>query len=558
MSSNPPGVEPIPFDVIVIGAGMGGIYSVKKFRDQGLSVLGIEGAEDVGGVWFHNRYPGARVDIESIAYAYFFDPDLYKEWHWTERYAAQPDILAYLQHVADRYDLRRHIQLATWVTSAKWDAATHRYLVTTDRGDQYSTRFLVMATGQLSKARKPNFPGLDDFTGRWVQTSHWPSDPVELEGKRVAIIGTGSSGVQATSEIAKIASQLTVFQRTANYVIPAQNGPMDQEQHANIASDVKSYWDYLQGEAGGSYFPADAGLAANYGPEEQRRILDEHWAFGGHAFNRVFSDQGVNMETNTLVAEYVRNKIREIVKDPETANTLLPNTYPIGSKRIGVGTDYYETFNRDNVTLIDINKDPIERITATGVKTSTQELEFDVIVFALGFTAFTGSLDQANIQNENGKHLTEAWDRGASTYLGLMTGGFPNLFLLTGPGSPSVLANMIVANVQHVDYAADIIAFMDEHGYDTVQPTREAIDSWLAHVAEISEPLLRRQVDNYMVHVNKDDGSRIFQPYPAGYNAYVKRTTEIQQAGYPGFDFGSSEIGSRSNDGAVAIAGVAK
>ena len=524
------------YDVIVVGAGMGGLYAVKRFRDQGLSVLGIEGAPDVGGVWYHNSYPGARVDVESVAYSYQFDPELYREWKWKERYAAQPDLYAYFRHVADRYDLRKDFRFSTWVTGARWDATTHRYTVETDAGDEFEARFLVMASGQLSKARKPQFPGLDDFAGVWLQTSDWPKEPVDLEGKRVAVIGTGSSGVQAITTIAKVASQLVVFQRTPNYVIPAQNRPMDPERHARISADVPAYQRLLESLPGGAEFPLDVGPAGELTPEQQQQALEEHWAFGGHGMNRVFSDQGTNIESNEVVAEFIRNKVRETVDDPETAEKLVPNAYPMGTRRIGVADGYYETFNRDNVTLVDVNEDPIERITKDGIQTRSTHYPFDVIVFALGFTAFTGALDQAGIENEHGAHPTDNWKRGPRAYLGLMTAGFPNLFLLTGPGSPAVLTNMLSANVQHADYVAELIQYMGEHGYDTVETTTEAEDEWLAHVAEVSEKLIRRRVSNYMAHFN-DDGTQVFIPYPGGNQNYLRRIYDVRDAGYRGFVF---------------------
>jgi len=532
---------PVRFDAIVVGAGMGGLYAIKRLRDQGLSVLGLEGGTDVGGVWYHNSYPGARVDVESIAYSYHFDPELYREWVWKERYAAQPDLLAYLQHVADRYDLRRDIHFSTWMSAAHWNPDTHRYTVRTDTGELFESRFLIMATGQLSKARKPDFAGLDDFTGRWLLTSHWPKEEVDLRGKRVGVIGTGSSGVQVITQVSQVAAHLTVFQRTANYVIPAQNGPMDLELHSSIASDVPAYWDLLQTLPGGAKFLDDAGPAGLLSPEEQQSALEAHWAWGGHGMNRVFSDQNTDPAANELVSEFVRSKVRQLVKDPETAEKLVPTAYPIGTRRIGVGDGFYEAFNRDNVTLVDVNDERIERITATGVQTSKGHHDLDVIIFALGFDAFSGALDSADITNESGQHPTDNWKRGARAYLGLMTAGFPNMFLLTGPGSPAVLSNMIVSNVQHADYVAEMIAFMDENGYDSVDTTAEAEERWLAHVAELSEKLIRRKVPNYMAHYNADDDSYVFIPYPGGYNNYLQRVFAVRDAGYEGFVFSSTD-----------------
>ena len=530
------------YDAVVVGAGMGGLYAVKRLRDQGLSVLGLEGAPDVGGVWWHNRYPGARVDVESIAYCYFFDPELYREWRWTERYAAQPEIQAYLSHVADRYDIRSRFRFSTWLTEAVWDPQRERYDLRTDTGQRISTRFLVMATGQLSRARKPDFPGLDDFEGEWVQTSHWPDDPPVLAGKRVGIIGTGASGVQVIQTIAPEVAHLTVFQRTANYSIPAQNRPADDAKHAEISADVPGYWQKLQGLGGAAEMLGPAGKASDLTPEQQEEALEAHWQAGGHAMNLVFSDQGTNLESNTLVGDFVRRKVRERVKDPEKARILTPHEYPIGSRRIGVDIGYYETFNRDNVSLVDVKADPIQRITPTGIQTRDGHYELDVIIFSLGFNAFTGAIDQSGIRNELGESPIDRWKRGPRTYIGLMTSGFPNLFLLTAPGSPSVLSNMIVGNVQHADYVGDIIRHMEDHGYSTVTVSPEAEDEWRAVVDAAAAPLIRRQVENYMVHVN-EDGTRVFQPYPGGHHNYVAKVEEIKRDGFRGFDFGAGTEG---------------
>jgi len=518
---------------------MGGLYALKRLRDQGLTVLGLEGAPDVGGVWWHNRYPGARVDVESIAYCYFFDPELYKEWHWSERYAAQPEIQAYLSHVADRYDIRSQFRFSTWLTEAVWDPARERYDLITDAGDRVSARFLIMATGQLSRSRPITFPGLDEFEGEWMQTSHWPENPPELAGKRVGIIGTGASGVQVIQTIASEVGELTVFQRTANYSIPAQNHVTNESKHAEISADVPGYWQTLQGLGGAAQMPGPAGKAADLTPEQQQEALESHWEFGGHAMNLVFSDQLTDIDSNTLVGDFVRAKVREKVKDPEIAKILTPHEYPIGARRIGVDIGYYEVFNRDNVKLVDVKADPIERITRTGIQTKNGHYDLDVIIFSLGFNAFTGAIDQSGIRNELGETPTSRWKRGPRTYIGLMTAGFPNLFLLTAPGSPSVLANMIVGNVQHADYVGDIIQHMADNGFGTVSVSPEAEDEWREVVEAAAAPLIRRQVENYMVHVN-EDGTRIFQPYPGGYQNYVQKVEDIKRDGFRGFDFAGS------------------
>ncbi|WP_197410581.1 flavin-containing monooxygenase [Arthrobacter sp. EPSL27] len=540
MTNFQPGVEEsvkTHYDVIVVGAGMGGIYAVHRFRKDGLSVLGIEAAPEVGGVWYHNAYPGARVDVESYDYCYFFDQDLYSDWTWTERYAAQPEILRYLNYAADRLQVKPSILFNTWVNGSQWDPDTHRYVVTTDTGKTFTARYLVMATGNLSKPRKPDFAGIDEFKGEWHQSAHWPRTPVQIAGRRVAVIGTGSSGVQAATAIAKEASELYVFQRTANYSVPAHNREADQERHRRYSSKTETIWKELTESGGGIILPPVLGKAGDYTEEQQQQLLEERWAFGGQALLGLFADQGTDQAVNDIVSNFVRGKVRQMVKDPETAEKLMPTSYPIGVRRLCIDTGFYDIFNQENVTLVDVNADPITRITPTGIQAGDNHYEVDLIVFALGFEAFTGALDNANIRNEHGQQPSDLWKRGPRTYLGLMTAGFPNLFTLTGPLSPSVLANMNAANVQHVDFIADMISHMNERGLTRVEPTEEGQQAWMDHAASLAKPLLRLAHDNYMVHVNKDDGSRVFVPYSGGFNKYVDQCNEVVAAGYRGFAF---------------------
>ncbi|CAN5201550.1 NAD(P)/FAD-dependent oxidoreductase [soil metagenome] len=526
----------VEYDVVVVGAGAGGIFAVHEFKEAGLSVLGIEAASGVGGVWFHNRYPGARVDVESYFYC-FVDPLIYSQWRWSERYAAQPEILEYLNFAADAYRVKGNYKFSTRMTGAQWVPAENHYAISMSDGEKVTARFLVMATGQLSEARKPKFEGLDSFEGKWVQTSHWPEEPVEVSGKRIGVIGTGSSGVQVIPPLAKQAQHLHVFQRTANYSVPAQNAPIDENVFAEITTRTDEVWAELTSNPSGTRNLSGTELATELSAEEQQQRLEEHWAWGGHSMNSVFPDQGRDIRSNTLVAEFVRKKIRETVDEPTTAEKLVPTAYPIGSRRLCVDIGYYETYNRDNVTLIDVNAEPIEKITPKGIKTASSEIELDLIVFALGFDAFTGALDQANIRNETGEQPTDRWARGPRTYLGLMTAGFPNLFIVTGPGSPSVLANMILGNMQHVRFIRDAIVYMNEHGYSRIEPSITAEDEWGEHSAETSSRLLRLGVENYMVHVNTDDQSRVFIPYTGGLDKYVERMTQVAQNDYEGFVF---------------------
>ncbi len=527
------------YDVIVVGAGIGGLYALHRFSQQGLSVLGLEQASGVGGVWFHNRYPGARVDVESLDYCYYFSPELYREWTWTERYAAQPELLAYFNHVADRFDLRAKIQFETALVRAQWLPESSRYAVETSTGLRMTCRFLVMATGNLSAARTPDFPGLADFKGEWVQASHWPDRAVELAGRRIAVIGTGSTGVQLIPVLAEQARHLTVFQRSPNFSVPARNGPLEADKFAEATADVAGRRSaLLQTRAAISSSLGPASPFATYSAEERLERLERQWALGGQGMNRVFADQGIDQKVNDAVADFVRAKIRHVVKDPATAERLCPYDHPIGSRRLCVDTNYYQTYNRDNVTLVDIGADPIERITATGIQTATGRHDIDLIVFAIGFHAFRGALDQVEIRNEHGETPTTNWNRGPRTLLGLMPAGFKNLFLLTGPGSPSVLANMVLMNEEHVNFTAGLIAHMNAHGFDTVEPEPAAVAAWGGAVAEAASKLLRLGVKNYMVHVNQDDGSRVFMPYIGGLDRYVEICRENAAGGYQGFAFG--------------------
>jgi cation diffusion facilitator CzcD-associated flavoprotein CzcO len=523
-------------DIVVVGAGLGGIYAIHRFRELGFSVAGFEGGSGVGGVWYHNRYPGARVDVPGTHYCYFFDPELYRDWRWNDRYPAQTEILAYLNHVADRYEVRSHIRFNTWVIGARWNPEGNEYIVTTDTGLSITCRFLVMATGQLSRARPPAFPGLEDFRGEWVQTSHWPERPVETKGERIGLIGTGSSGAQAATGLAHEAGHLYIFQRTPHYSIPSQNAPMDESAYEAISQKVPEEWTAALNDRAGGGIMHGKNAAADFDEAGQLAQLEEHWAWGGQAMNSTFIDQGTNDETNQIVSNFVRNKIRQIVKDPVVAEKLIP-PYPIGTRRLAVAAGYYELFNQANVTLVDTKNDPIERIDETGINTQSAHYDLDLIVFAIGFTAFRGALDQANIRNEFDKQPSDNWTRGPQTYLGLMTYEFPNLFIVTGPGSPSVLANMFTDTVQHIDFIGGIIGHMRSSGLTRIEPTKAAQDAWGEHVQEVAKRLIRLREDQYMVHVNQDDKSRLFIPYIGGFDRYVRTCREIADDGYRGFEF---------------------
>ncbi|MDV6286759.1 NAD(P)/FAD-dependent oxidoreductase [Rhodococcus jostii] len=522
-------------DAVVIGAGIGGLYAVRRLAADGLSVLGFDSASDVGGVWRHNGYPGARVDIEAYYYC-FFDPEIYGKWQWSMRYPPQAELLAYLQHYADHYGLRQFFRFSTRVQEMQWQPQTNRWQVRTDTGETVYARHVVMATGQLSKSRQLPFAGVEDFQGQWLETSHWPDEPVDLTGKRVAVIGTGSSGAQVIAAIAGQVESLHVFQRTPNYVVPSQNSPMDQDRYRRLSEDLGELWNKVMGTGVAYLAPTTEVPASSMTAEQQQQRLEDQWAFGGLSMTFAFPDQKTDWQTNDLVSEFVRGKIRAAIDDPALADKLEPRDYPIGTRRLVVCNGYYEAFNQDNVQLVDLRTDSIERVTATGIETGAGFHEVDVIISALGFDAFTGALDAIDIRNAEGQKPTDGWERGPHAYLGLMVHGFPNMYVLTGPGSPSVLVNFNVHNVFHVDYVADLISFMDGQGYAAVEATREAQDDWHTRTQEAADGLLRKQVKNYMVHVN-DDGSRVFIPYAGGWSTYVDIAKGIADKGYAGFTF---------------------
>lgn len=526
------------YDVIVVGAGFAGMYALYRFRQLGVSVRVFEMGDGVGGTWYWNRYPGARVDVESMSYSMSFSKEMEQEWSWSNFYSSQPELLRYANHIADRFDLRRDIQFETAVVSCTYDEGSDRWRIETDHGDVVSARFLVTAVGCLSATNVPDFKGLESFEGEWYHTSRWPKEGVDLAGKRVAIIGTGSTGIQAIPVIAEQAAHLYVMQRTANYSLPSRNEPMDPEYEREWKAKYPEIREAARNSRAGAYvgtIPDRSALEVS--EEERQQAYEEAWRLGAFRLLATFNDITVNMEANETAAEFVRNKIRSIVKDPKTAELLAPKDHPIGTKRICMDTGYYETFNRDNVTLVDLLADPIERVTPKGVQTRTRHVDLDVLVLATGFNSITGALYGANLRDGEGHHLRDHWARGPATYLGLTTHGFPNLFLLTGPGSPSVLANMFAGNEHHVDLVVDLLGHLRRKGFTTVEPTVEAQEAWMEVVAEAARPLLRNQVRNYMLHVNEDDGSKVFMPYSGGFDRYVTMCDEVVRDGYRGLAF---------------------
>jgi len=525
------------FDIAVIGAGFGGVYATHRFREAGLSVVGIEGASGFGGTWYHNTYPGSRVDTDSVdLYSYLFSREIYEGWVWKERYATAQELMEHINWVADKLDVRRLFRFDTWLRKAQWSPEDQHWHLETDKGDAITCRFLVMCTGNLSEPKPIPFPGLERFKGEWYQSNRWPHRDVSFKGKRVAVVGTGASGVQAVPVVAKDAAHVYVFQRTPHYAVPARNGPHDIELQRRIASDLEYY---KEGMLARPTLPAgqeDRKKAAEYTPEERRERMERQWEYGGHGMAYVFEDIGTDYEANEIASEFVREKIREQVNDPVTAEKLCPD-YPIGTRRLILEIGYYDCFNSEVVSLVDVLEDPIEEITETGIRTSKNHYEVDLIIFALGFKPFLGAIDRAGVVNERGQTPREVWARGPRTVFGLMTPGFPNLFHPTNAGSPSVLGPLILENEFHADWIADCIEHMEREGYATVEATEEGADIWGQKSAAVAEKMIRRQIDNYMVHVNADDGSRVFQPWGAGMVTYVPEVRRMTERNYEGFAF---------------------
>jgi cyclohexanone monooxygenase len=530
------------YDVVVVGAGFAGMYMLHRLRGQGLRVLVYEQGGDVGGTWFWNRYPGARCDVESMQYSYSFSDELQQEWNWSERYAPQPEILKYARHVADRFNLRKDIQLNTSVDRAEFDESTNTWQVTTSDGKTVTAKFVVLATGCLSNARVPDIKGLSDFRGKVYHTGHWPRDPVDFTGQRVGVIGTGSSAIQSIPVIARQARHLYVFQRTPNFSIPAHNAELTAEEREAFRKIYPEVRRFAREQArNGIYAEIPDRGALDDGDNARRAKYERRWATGGLTFMLAYNNLILDKAANDTAADFVRDKIAEIVKDAETARLLQPDNHPIGSKRICVDTQYYATFNRPNVTLIDIRSGGIEEILPNAVRTGAKDYEIDALVLATGFDAMTGSVARIDIRGRDGRTLNRKWAEGPKTYLGLMTEGFPNLFIITGPGSPSVLSNMIVSIEQHVDWIADCLAWMRGHGFETMESTREAEDKWVAHVNEVAQSTLYPQANSWYMGANIPGKPRIFMPYIGGVGVYRRICDDVAAKGYEGFTMTAKE-----------------
>ncbi|GAC1550035.1 MAG: NAD(P)/FAD-dependent oxidoreductase [Beijerinckiaceae bacterium] len=537
-NNNAAGLRPAEvYDAIVVGAGFSGLYQLYQLRDKlGLSVLVLEAGDGIGGTWHWNRYPGARCDSESYYYSYSFSKELQDEWQWTERYPEHGEIRRYLNHVADRFDLRRDIRLETRVQAARFDDATNRWIITTEAGETFDAQFFISAVGCLSSANIPDIPGLETFKGQWYHTGRWPQDGVDFTNKRVGLIGTGSTGIQATPVIAEQALHLTVFQRTANYSVPARNSKLTPEFQQEVRATYDDIRHKARSSTNGHPFDVYEKSALDVSPEERLQRYEAAWEFGGLRFRAAFNDLIRNKAANDTAADFIRAKIRSIVKDPVTAAKLTPTDHPFASKRPPIDSSYFETFNRDNVALVDVKATPIIEVTPDGIRTSDAEYPLDIIVFATGFDALTGPLLAMDIRGSDGRSLRDDWAAGPRTYLGLQTPGYPNMFTITGPGSPSVLTNMPVAIEQHTQWITECIRHMREKGLERIETSQEACDKWVDHVnAAANDTLLPLANSSWYLGANVPGKPRVFMPYAGGMAHYANICAEVAKENYKGF-----------------------
>jgi cyclohexanone monooxygenase len=538
----PPGQSQDRVDVAIVGAGFSGLYMLHRVRGLGMSARILERADGVGGTWYWNRYPGARCDIESIDYAYSFDESLTREWRWSERYSTQPEILAYIEHVTERFDLRRDITFGTTVQAASWDEAANEWTLDCDAGETVRATYCVMASGCLSVTKQPDFTGLDEFSGDWYHTGQWPHRPIDFSGKVVAVVGTGSSGIQVITDIGGRVGQLYVLQRTPNYSMPAQNRPLTDAEFDGAISRYKERRRVCELSDAGVPQPPPTQATFDVTPEQRRLRYEEGWQRGGiNSLSAAFTDFFVDERANVMAQDFARGKIREIVHNPATAALLSPRHH-IGTKRTCTDIGYFETYNRDSVELIDVRTNPIESITPTGIQLRDSHIDVDTIVFAIGYDAITGALADIEIRGTGGLLLSEKWADGPRTLLGLQSAGYPNLFMVTGPGSPSVLSNMLVSIEQHVDWITDCLAHLSKLRIDRIEAEPAAEDRWMAHVADIAAGTLYPQANSWYLGSNIPGKARVFMPYVGGCGPYRRECDDVVARGYEGFRLGRQPI----------------
>ena len=531
----------VDVDVVVVGAGFSGLYLLYRLRKAGFSTRVFERGGDVGGTWYWNRYPGARCDVESLQYSYSFDEQLQQDWHWPEKFSAQPDILAYANHVADRFNLKKDIEFNIEVKASWFDENLKTWKITTNTGEEINAQYFIMATGCISTTQIPNIKGLSDYVGNTFHTGDWPHEEVDFSGQSIAVIGTGSSGIQSIPVLAKQAKKLTVFQRTPNYSIPSQNEPMTKKYERSWKDVYSERRKEMRYSAHGSLKDLNDVPALSVDEDQRQELYTKRWAIGGTGFLGSFNDLLTNADANYTAAEYVRQQIKRVVRDKETAEILCPRSYPIGTKRICIDTGYFETYNRENVKLVDIRKKPIQRLVTDGIIVDDQLYPFDSIIFATGFDAMTGSIFNVDIKGRDGLALKEKWNAGPKTYLGLMSASFPNLFMITGPGSPSVKSNMIMSIEQHVDLVIETLLSMRRKGLSVVEPELEAENKWVDHVQEVANKTLFPQANSWYMGANIPGKPRLFMPYIGGVGAYREICEEIVANNYRGFKFEKSK-----------------
>ncbi|GBE67687.1 cyclohexanone monooxygenase [Mycobacterium sp. MFM001] len=526
----------VTLDAVVVGAGFAGLYALHKLRSQGLSVRVFEAAPDVGGTWYFNRYPGCRCDVESVDYCYSFSEELQQEWNWTEKYASQAEILRYINWVADQLDLRKDITFNTRVSSAVLDEHTLQWALTTDAGEAVTARFCLMATGSLSAALTPGFPGLDRFAGEVYHTAHWPHEPVDFSAKRVAVIGTGSSGIQSIPVIAEQAGQLYVFQRTPNFSVPAGNKPLTAQDMAQIKANYPERRRLSWRSGGGSPHITHPKNTMEVSREERRAAFEKRWQLGGVLFSKTFPDQMIDPVANEEAKRFYEEKVRAIIDDPEVADLLIPDDHPIGTKRICTDTNYFQTFNKSHVKLVSVRQTPIESIDETGINTTDAHYDVDIIVLATGFDAMTGALANIDIVGRGGELLRDDWKDGPRTYLGLGVDGYPNLFIISGPGAPGVLANMVLHAEAHVNWIAEAIGYLDKHGYTAIEAAADAVDNWIAECAQRAQATLFPMANSWYLGANVPGKPRVFMLFVGGFAVYNDICAEVARAGYKGFN----------------------
>ncbi len=507
-------------DVVVVGAGFGGLYATYKFREMGLSLQSFEAGGDVGGVWYWNRYPGARVDLPSIDYSFGFSKEIEQEWTWSEYFAAQPELMRYFDFVATRLDLRKHYRFNTRIERAQWDAGRNRWVLTTQTGDSVEARYCVMATGPLSVPRDPDIPGLDRFKGELYRAAKWPHQPVSYAGKRVAVLGTGSTGIQIVQDIGPQCGELFVLQRTPSFTMPMRNHPLEPEYVAEVKRHYPALRESARNSPAGGLRPASTRAFFSVSPEERRSLLEDAWKRGGLAMLGTFSDLLFNEEANGHVAEFIRGKIAEVVKDPATAEALKPKGYPVFARRPCLDSSYYETYNLPHVHLVDLNQEPIVEITEHGVRTATREIELDMLILATGYDGLTGALTAFDVVGRRGETVNQKWKNGACSYLGLMMEGFPNLFMTTGPTGPAALANIVRISENDVDWIAALMMHMDQHGLATVEPTKAAEDAWMQIVDNLAQRSLLTKAKTWYMGTNVAGKAQGLTLFTGGFPKY--------------------------------------